>query len=118
MKDLIDIIIERLHLNKNTTTLNDFEDVLEIDENGYTKVGHKLAKNANGYLFWVLAWKYLYEHGPMRKVDLIQAMNNEGLTEAKPTSNATTFAKLNSQGIICGVKGKLEARLPKDWYIY
>ena len=53
----------------------------------------------------------------MRKVDLMQAMNDEGLTIAKPTSSAVTFATLNRQGIICGVKGKLEARPPEEWKI-
>ena len=82
-----------------------------------TKKGHKRAKSKDGYIFWALAWNYLYNHGPMRKLDLMKAMNDEGLTTALPTSNVSTFAKLNKEGIICGVKGKLEARLPEEWKI-
>ena len=118
MKNLKDIIIERLHISKNSEfACDDIDYLLDIDENGYTTIGHKRAKNKDEYLFWVLAWKYLYDHGPMRKLDLMQAMNDEGLTTALPTSNVSTFAKLNKEGIICGVKGKLEARPPEKWNI-
>ena len=119
MISLKDILLEKLKINKETG-LNDLDyldDLLEIDEHGYTKKGHKRAKSKDGYIFWVLAWKYLYTHGPMRKLDLMKAMNDEGLTTALPTSNVSTFAKLNKEGIICGVKGKLEARPPKEWKI-
>ena len=118
MKLLKDIILEKILIHKNTKlefSSSDIDKLLDLDENGYTKIGHKRAKNKNGYMFWALAWLYLHNHGPMRKLDLMQAMNDEGLTIASPTSNATTFAKLNSEGIICSVKGKLEARPPEQW---
>ena len=118
MKNLTDIILEKLKINKETgITDKPLDYLLDIDENGYTRIGHKRAKSKDGYIFWVLAWKYLYDHGPMRKLDLMQAMNDEGLTNALPTSNVSTFAALNKEGIICGVKGKLEARPPKEWKI-
>ena len=119
MISLKDILLEKLKINKKTG-LNDhdyLDDLLEIDEHGYTKKGHKRAKSKDGYIFLVLAWKYLYTHGSMRKLDLMKAMDDEGLTTALPTSNVSTFAKLNKEGIIWGVKGKLEARPPKEWKI-
>ena len=119
MISLKDILLEKLKINKDTriNDLDYLDDLLEIDDNGYTKKGHKRAKSKDGYIFWALAWEYLYNHGPMRKLDLMKAMNDEGLTTALPTSNVSTFAKLNKEGIICGVKGKLEARLPEKWKI-
>jgi hypothetical protein len=119
MKQLKDILQEKLIVHKDMGYVNnnDLDELLGIDKDGYTKIGHKRAKNKNGYIFWALAWEYLFHHGPMRKVDLMQAMNDEGLTIAKPTSSAVTFATLNRQGIICGVKGKLEARPPEEWKI-
>ena len=59
MISLKDILLEKLKINKDTA-FNDLDDLLEIDENGYTKKGHKRAKSKDGYIFWVLAWKYLY----------------------------------------------------------
>ena len=119
MISLKDILLEKLKINKETglNSRDYLDDLLEIDDNWYTKKGHKRAKSKDGYIFWVLAWKYLYGHGPMRKLDLMKAMNDAGLTTALPTSNVSTFAKLNKEGIICGVKGKLEARLPEEWKI-
>ena len=118
MKQLKDILLEKLLIHKNMDfEYNDFDKLLNLDENGYTMIGHKRAKNKDGYIFWALAWKYLYDHGPMRKLDLMQAMNDEGLTNARITSNVSTFATLNKEGIICGVKGKLEARQPEEWKI-
>ena len=119
MKDLKEIIIEKLRINKDTgkdiCSIENIENF--IDPNGYTYIGHKLAIKNGKLLFWALAWNYLKKNGPMRKLDLMNAMREEGLTYANPTSNVSTFATLNKQGIICGVKGKLEARDPKDWNI-
>lgn len=107
MKNLKDIILEKLIINKNTK-VNIHK---EYDENDDYKLPVK-GKHGNIYQ-WFSWWKYLWDKGPMTKQELVY--DHFGLnTNSKYAETFTWLRKHNI--IVYNRKLKvLEAIDPEEW---
>ncbi len=94
MKTLKQILLEKLKIN-HKTIIKDF--------------CYPIATKDGKEYLWYKWWKYLDEHGPTSKKDLLSAF------DLSVTSYSTMFAKLSRRNIIVPVKGKLVAKNANEW---
>lgn len=104
MKNLKDIILEKLQLNKNIKFSDYYQDKDFLP--------YRIKKPSGKEYMWYQFWKYLIDNGPTTKKDLLK---NLGLENKSSSGYIYLFKELESHNVIISKGNKLEAQDPKEW---